>query len=72
MWILFPSDLLQILFKILPQVQSELPEECRQPAGHAQVPGTLCTHTYPCMGSNLTFYDQVVELCVFFCHDSVS
>lgn len=31
----------QILLEILPQVQPELLEECRQPQGYAQVPGEL-------------------------------
>lgn len=35
----FFCHLFQILPKVLPQVQSELSEECGQSEGHAQIPG---------------------------------
>ena len=31
--------LLQVPTQVFPQVQSELPQECWQPPGHAEVPG---------------------------------
>lgn len=46
--LLFFCHLFQILPKVLPQVQSELSEECGKSTGHAQIPGnsSVQVHKY--------------------------